>query len=123
MSTGKRLWTTQLLANDADEGGCGRGPERRINCPGYIQGPGDDVNATLLATLPNGKRALLASQESGRITALDPDNDGAILWTSQAGRSAVAQRRRTRGAARPTASSSTGRCRLAIRPARWPRFA
>jgi len=85
MSTGKRLWTTQLLANDADEGGCGRGPERRINCPGYIQGPGDDVNATLLATLPNGKRALLASQESGRITALDPDNDGAILWTAQAG--------------------------------------
>jgi polyvinyl alcohol dehydrogenase (cytochrome) len=85
MGTGKRLWTTQLLANDPDEGGCGRGPERRINCPGYIQGPGDDVNATMLATLTNGKRVLIASQESGRITALDPDNDGAVLWVAQAG--------------------------------------
>jgi polyvinyl alcohol dehydrogenase (cytochrome) len=85
MNTGRRLWTTQLLAHDPDEGGCGRGPERRINCPGYIQGPGDDVNATLLATLPNGRRALLASQESGRITALDPDNEGAVLWVAQAG--------------------------------------
>jgi polyvinyl alcohol dehydrogenase (cytochrome) len=85
MTSGKRLWTTQLLAHDPDEGGCGRGPERRINCPGYIQGPGDDVNATLLATLPNGRRALLASQESGRITALDPDNNGEVLWVAQAG--------------------------------------
>ena len=31
MDSGKRLWTTQLLAYDRDEGGCGRGPERRIN--------------------------------------------------------------------------------------------
>jgi polyvinyl alcohol dehydrogenase (cytochrome) len=85
MDSGKRLWTTQLLAHDPDEGGCGRGPERRINCPGYIQGPGDDVNATILATLPNGRRLVIASQESGRITALDPDKAGQVVWVVQSG--------------------------------------
>jgi polyvinyl alcohol dehydrogenase (cytochrome) len=87
VDTGKRLWTTQLLAtaSDRDEGGCGRGPERRINCPGYIQGPGDDVSQTMLVNLPNGRRVVLGTQESGRITAMDPDNKGAKLWVAQAG--------------------------------------
>jgi polyvinyl alcohol dehydrogenase (cytochrome) len=87
VDTGKRVWTTQLLAtfSDRDEGGCGRGPERRINCPGYIQGPGDDVSQTTLINLPNGKRMVLGTQESGRITAMDPDNKGAKLWVTQSG--------------------------------------
>jgi polyvinyl alcohol dehydrogenase (cytochrome) len=87
VDTGKKLWTTQLLSTglDRDEGGCGRGPERRINCPGYIQGPGDDVSQTTLITLPTGKRVVLGNQESGRITAMDPDNKGAKLWVTQAG--------------------------------------
>jgi polyvinyl alcohol dehydrogenase (cytochrome) len=87
VDSGRKLWTTQLLATlaDRDEGGCGRGPERRINCPGYIQGPGDDVSQTMLVKLPNGRRLLLGTQESGRITALDPDNKGAKVWVTQAG--------------------------------------
>ncbi|HJO05010.1 MAG TPA: PQQ-binding-like beta-propeller repeat protein [Acidobacteriota bacterium] len=87
MDTGRRLWMTNLLpaSSDRDEGGCGHGPERLINCPGYVQGPGDDVNQAILLDLPNGRRALLGVQESGRITALDPDNDGAVLWVAQAG--------------------------------------
>ncbi len=87
METGRRLWMTNLLPaySDRDEGGCGRGPERRVNCPGYVQGPGDDVNQAILLDLPNGSRVLLGVQESGRITAMDPDNGGAILWVAQAG--------------------------------------
>ncbi len=87
MDTGRRLWMTNLrpAASDRDEGGCGRGPERLVNCPGYVQGPGDDVNQAILLDLPNGRRALLGVQESGRITALDPDNSGAVLWVAQAG--------------------------------------
>ncbi len=87
MDTGRRLWMTNLLpaSSDRDEGGCGRGPERLVNCPGYIQGPGDDVNQAILLDLPSGRRVLLGVQESGRITALDPDNDGAVLWVAQAG--------------------------------------
>jgi polyvinyl alcohol dehydrogenase (cytochrome) len=78
---------TNLLpvASDRDEGGCGRGPERQVNCPGYIQGPGDDVNQAVLVDLPGGRSVLLGVQESGRITALDPDDDGAVVWVAQAG--------------------------------------
>ena len=87
LDTGRQLWMTNLYpaVSERDEGGCGRGPERRVNCPGYIQGPGDDVNQAILLELPNGRRALLGVQESGRITALDPDNEGAVLWVAQAG--------------------------------------
>jgi polyvinyl alcohol dehydrogenase (cytochrome) len=87
MDSGRQLWMTNLLpaSSDRDEGGCGRGPERLVNCPGYIQGPGDDVNQAILLDLPSGGRLLLGVQESGRITALDPDDDGAVVWVAQAG--------------------------------------
>ena len=87
IETGRRLWMTNLYPalSDRDNGGCGRGPVRRVNCPGFIQGPGDDVNQAILLELPDGRRALLGVQESGRITAMDPDSEGAILWVAQAG--------------------------------------
>jgi polyvinyl alcohol dehydrogenase (cytochrome) len=83
-NTGRRLWATQLLPGDHDEGGCGRGAEeRRKNCPGFIQGPGYDTNQITLLDLPGGKSVLLAAEESGRVTAVDPDKRGAKLWWSQ----------------------------------------
>lgn len=87
MDSGRKLWMTNLLpaSSDRDEGGCGRGPERLVNCPGYIQGPGDDVNQAILLDLPGGQRVLLGVQESGRITALDPDDGGTVVWVAQAG--------------------------------------
>ena len=87
MDTGRRLWMTNLYPalSDRDTGGCGRGPVRRVNCPGFIQGPGDDVNQAVLLELADGGRVLLGVQESGRITAMDPDNDGEVLWVAQAG--------------------------------------
>lgn len=84
MNSGKRLWATQLLPGDHDEGGCGRGPEeRRKNCPGFIQGPGYDTNQISLLDLPGGRRVLVAAEESGRVAALDPDKRGAKLWWAQ----------------------------------------
>ena len=87
MDTGRRLWMTNLFpaVSDRDSGGCGHGPDRLINCPGYIQGPGDDANQAILIDLPTGRSVLLGVQESGRITALDPDDNGAVLWVAQAG--------------------------------------
>ena len=38
-----------------------------------------------MVDLPDGRSVLLGVQESGRITALDPDEDGAVLWVAQAG--------------------------------------
>ena len=93
LDTGERRWSTQLLANDQNCGGGGTtDAELRINCPGYItssfpgSGPNDDVSGSpVLYTLPNGRQILIAGQESGRITALDPDKSGAVLWVAQAG--------------------------------------
>ena len=93
LDTGKRRWSTQLLANDLNCGGGGTtDAELRINCPGYMNdvfkgsGANDDVSGSpVLHTLPNGRQILIAGQETGRITALDPDSNGAVLWVAQAG--------------------------------------
>ena len=86
MDSGKRLWSTQLLISDPHAGGCGRGADRRINCPGYVDGRDDDASgAPVLHTLPDGRRLLIQGQESGRITALDPDDYGFVQWVTQAG--------------------------------------
>lgn len=86
MDTGVREWTTRLSV-DRHPGGCGADPEElRINCPGYVSDPDDDPSgAPVLYTAPDGRRMIIEGQESGRITALDPDNNGEILWVAQAG--------------------------------------
>jgi hypothetical protein len=54
--------------------------ERNPNCPERV-GPDDDFGgAAVLAALPNGRDALMAIQKSGVGYALDPDNDGKIIW-------------------------------------------
>ena len=87
LDTGKRRWSTQLLANDQNCRVDGTtDAERAINCPGHIRNRNDDVSGSpVLYTLPNGRQILIAGQESGRITALDPDDSGAVLWVAQAG--------------------------------------
>jgi polyvinyl alcohol dehydrogenase (cytochrome) len=50
------------------------------NCPAS-RGPDYDFGAaTILRTLPNGKRLLLAAQKSGIVWAHDPDNHGTVVW-------------------------------------------
>jgi len=39
-----------------------------------------------LVDLPNGKRALVAGQKSGMVHALDPDQQGEVLWSVRVGR-------------------------------------
>jgi len=87
MDTGAREWWTQLVPMDRHPGGCGTTPEeQRLNCPGYIGDPDDDPSgAPVLYTADDGKRLIIQGQESGRITALDPDNDGTVVWVAQAG--------------------------------------
>ena len=44
-------------------------------------GPDYDIgNSPILMTLPNGKRALLAGTKGADVFALDPDNNGAVLF-------------------------------------------
>lgn len=45
----------------------------------------DFGSSATLVSLSNGKRALVAGQKSGVVTAVDPDRDGAILWQTRVG--------------------------------------
>jgi polyvinyl alcohol dehydrogenase (cytochrome) len=55
------------------------------NCPADVGPDFDFGNAPILATLPNGRDALVLGQKSGVGWALDPDNRGAVMWQYRAG--------------------------------------
>jgi polyvinyl alcohol dehydrogenase (cytochrome) len=81
-ASGKLVWSRQITSGDAFNVACpGNGP----NCPA-AKGPDFDFGSSaILVTLPNGKRALVAGQKSGVVTAVDPDQAGAILWQTRVG--------------------------------------
>jgi polyvinyl alcohol dehydrogenase (cytochrome) len=82
MDTGKLLWSRQLTEGDAYNLGCPTGD----NCP-EAKGPDFDFGCSPnLVDLPNGKRALIAGQKSGMVHAVDPDQQGEILWQTRVGK-------------------------------------
>jgi polyvinyl alcohol dehydrogenase (cytochrome) len=83
LETGRMLWHRQMTKNDAYVSAC-RLPDK-TNCPS-VNGPDFDFGASpILVNLPNGRRALIAGQKSGIVHALDPDNNGEILWQTRVG--------------------------------------
>jgi polyvinyl alcohol dehydrogenase (cytochrome) len=82
MDTGKMLWSRQMTEKDAYVVGCPTGD----NCP-EANGPDFDFGCSPnLVDLPNGKRALVAGQKSGMVHALDPDQQGEVLWSVRVGK-------------------------------------
>jgi polyvinyl alcohol dehydrogenase (cytochrome) len=82
MDSGKMLWSRQLTEGDAFNIGCPSGD----NCP-EAKGPDFDFGSSpILVTLPNGKRALVAGQKSGMVHAVDPDNQGEVIWQTRIGK-------------------------------------
>jgi polyvinyl alcohol dehydrogenase (cytochrome) len=83
MSTGQRLWSRQLTANDAWNTSCQL--PGKPSCP-KAGGPDFDLaSSAILISLANGQRALLLGQKSGMAYAVDPDHEGKILWSSRVG--------------------------------------
>jgi polyvinyl alcohol dehydrogenase (cytochrome) len=83
LRTGKLLWAKQLTANDAYNTGCST--PQRTNCP-EAAGPDFDFGQPpILVRLAEGKRALIIGQKSGMVHALDPDQNGKLLWQTRAG--------------------------------------
>jgi polyvinyl alcohol dehydrogenase (cytochrome) len=83
LESGKVLWHRQMTKNDAYVSAC-RLPDK-TNCP-TVNGPDFDFGASpILVNLPNGRRAIIAGQKSGIVHALDPDNNGEILWQTRVG--------------------------------------
>lgn len=82
IDTGKLLWSRQLTEGDSYVVGCPAGD----NCP-EAKGPDFDFGCSPnLVDLPNGKRALVAGQKSGMVHALDPDQQGEVLWQTRVGK-------------------------------------
>ena len=83
ISTGRVVWHTQTTSGDMWNGAC---VTSGSNCP---VPPGPDFDFGAPPILVNGKSGndyLLAGQKSGMVFALDPSNEGRILWKKKIGR-------------------------------------
>lgn len=79
MDSGRVIWTFQDTKNDAFLRLCGAADPQE-NCPKDL-GPDWDMSSTsILRTLRNGKRILIAAAKSGNIFGLDPDKKGDLIW-------------------------------------------
>lgn len=83
LKTGRVKWVNQVTPKDNFLVGC-RQPGVG-NCPEEAGPDYDFGSAPVLRTLPGGKQLLLAGQKSGVIYALDPDNNGKVLWQVRVG--------------------------------------
>jgi polyvinyl alcohol dehydrogenase (cytochrome) len=84
MDNGAIRWVNQFTV-DVWAGGCGANSAGNPNCPDDV-GPDIDFNASpILTTTSAGKELIVIPQKSGELHALDPDNNGATLWSYRAG--------------------------------------
>jgi polyvinyl alcohol dehydrogenase (cytochrome) len=97
IDTGELLWSYQATENDVFMGGCGQ-ENRSLACPEQ-NGPDADIgNSPILTTLPDGQRILLTGTKGGDLFALDPDDNGRLLYRVGAlGEPAIGPQGRGRG--------------------------
>src|SRR4029077_6231119 len=92
LDTGKRLWSRQVMANDSYVRDC-PGKYRPLvpkdnkseTCPDDLGPDMDFGNAPILRTLPDGRTLIVIGQKDGHAWALDPDKEGAVVWSRQVG--------------------------------------
>jgi polyvinyl alcohol dehydrogenase (cytochrome) len=84
LATGRMLWHRQATAKDSFVVAC-YGTDQ-TNCP-EDHGPDSDFGQSpVLVSLRNGQRVLIIGQKSGVVYALDPDQEGKILWQTRIGK-------------------------------------
>jgi polyvinyl alcohol dehydrogenase (cytochrome) len=84
LNTGKIVWSRQMTEGDAFTIACGN-PAMAAACP-ESKGPDFDFGSSpILVNLPSGKRALIGGQKSGVVSAVDPDQQGEVLWQERIG--------------------------------------
>lgn len=87
VETGKLLWSRQMTPNDAFTVDCAS--PVKTNCAD-ASGPDFDFGSSpILVDLPNGRRALIAGQKSGMVHAVDPDQQGEVIWQARVGKGSV----------------------------------
>jgi polyvinyl alcohol dehydrogenase (cytochrome) len=83
LKTGKLLWSQQLTSGDTYNNSCTT--PRRENCPSTTGPDVDFGQPPILVDLGGGKRELVIAQKTGMAFALDPDQQGTVLWRTRAG--------------------------------------
>ena len=82
--TGKILWSQQMTANDAYTADCVGAVQ--TNCPDSHGPDFDFAQPPILVSLVNGKQELVIGQKSGMAYAIDPDQQGKMLWQTRVGK-------------------------------------
>ena len=77
-------WTRQLLPADIFGSTCLQGAAPPV-CPEDTGPDFDFGNSPILATLPDGRELIVIGQKSGVGWALDPDQEGEVVWQYRAG--------------------------------------
>jgi len=88
LDSGKIVWSRQMTPRDAYTSACRL--QDRTNCPDSDGPDFDFASSPILVNLPNGKRALVAGQKSGVVHAVDPDQQGELLWSTRVGKGGTA---------------------------------
>jgi polyvinyl alcohol dehydrogenase (cytochrome) len=88
MDTGRVLWVQQTLVGDAWNVACLATGAERLNCPEKAGPDFDFSSSPSVATLPDGRRIIVAGQKSGAMYALNADT-GEQVWKTQAGQGGV----------------------------------
>jgi polyvinyl alcohol dehydrogenase (cytochrome) len=80
LKDGSIRWSFQATENDIFLVGCGRN-SKALNCPRESVSRDVDFGASVvIARRADGTDILLAGQKSGTLWALDPDEQGKVLW-------------------------------------------
>lgn len=87
LDSGERVWQRQSTAGDAWNVACMMAGNP--NCPPERGPDFDHGSSMILLDVGDGKQVLLAGHKNGTIFGLDPDNDGALLWSTRVGRGSI----------------------------------
>lgn len=84
LETGAVVWHFQAIAGDAYNMACDQRPPGP-NCPKW-RGPDHDIGAAVVITRDAaGRERLIVGQKSGDVYALDPEDQGRMLWQRRVG--------------------------------------
>lgn len=83
LKTGNILWSKQLTTGDIFNNGCAIPVPG--NCPSTHGADSDFGQPPILVSLGHSKPALVIAQKSGMVHAIDPDNQGQVLWQTNVG--------------------------------------
>lgn len=82
-ASGRIVWSRQFTTADAYNVACDI--PTKAGCPASDGPDADFGQPPILVTRANGSRALVVGQKSGDVHALNPDREGALLWTVSVG--------------------------------------